>query len=104
MTNYYIPSIYIVPLISVDGQASPRLFIAPEIRHEKISYRPWPDAAVYTVCLGKKKKKKKKWTLRLSFNVIKYETYQLLAIDEVFPTITTIYIELRQKCLDFIWI
>ena len=39
MTNYYIPIIYIVPLISVDGQASPRLFIAPEIRHEKISYR-----------------------------------------------------------------
>ena len=32
MTNYYI---HIVPLISVDGQASPRLFIAPEIRHEK---------------------------------------------------------------------
>ena len=39
MTNYYIPIIYIVPLISVDGQASPRLFIAPEIRHEKISYK-----------------------------------------------------------------
>ena len=38
MTNYYIPIIYIVPLISVDGQASPRLFIAPEIRHKKISY------------------------------------------------------------------
>ena len=38
MTNYYFPIIYIVPLISVDGQASPRLFIAPEIRHEKISY------------------------------------------------------------------
>ena len=38
MTNYYIPIIYIVPLISFDGQASPRLFIAPEIRHEKISY------------------------------------------------------------------
>ena len=38
MTNYYIPIIYIVPLISVDGQVSPRLFIAPEIRHEKISY------------------------------------------------------------------
>ena len=38
MTNYYIPIIYIVPLISVDGQASPSLFIAPEIRHEKISY------------------------------------------------------------------
>ena len=38
MTNYYIPITYIVPLISVDGQASPRLFIAPEIRHEKISY------------------------------------------------------------------
>ena len=38
MTNYYIPIIYIVPIISVDGQASPRLFIAPEIRHEKISY------------------------------------------------------------------
>ena len=35
MTNYYIPIIYIVPLISVDGQASPRLFIAPEIRHKK---------------------------------------------------------------------
>ena len=35
MTNYYFPIIYIVPLISVDGQASPRLFIAPEIRHEK---------------------------------------------------------------------
>ena len=35
MTNYYIPIIYIVPLISVDGQVSPRLFIAPEIRHEK---------------------------------------------------------------------
>ena len=29
------PIIYIVPLISVDGQASPRLVIAPEIRHEK---------------------------------------------------------------------
>ena len=43
MTNYYIPNIYIVPLISVDGQASPRLFIAPEIRHEKISYKyPYP--------------------------------------------------------------
>ena len=42
MTNYYIPIIYIVPLISVDGQASPRLFIAPEIRHEKISYRKGP--------------------------------------------------------------
>ena len=38
MTNYYIPIIYIVPIISVDDQASPRLFIAPEIRHEKISY------------------------------------------------------------------
>ena len=38
MTNYYFPIIYIVPLISIDGQASPRLFIAPEIRHEKISY------------------------------------------------------------------
>ena len=38
MTNYYFPIIYIVPLISVDGQASPRLFIALEIRHEKISY------------------------------------------------------------------
>ena len=38
MTNYYFFIIYIVPLISVDGQASPRLFIAPEIRHEKISY------------------------------------------------------------------
>ena len=38
MTNYYIPIIYIVPLISVEGQASPRLFIAPEICHEKISY------------------------------------------------------------------
>ena len=38
MTNYYFPIICIVPLISVDGQASPRLFIAPEIRHEKISY------------------------------------------------------------------
>ena len=38
MANYYIPIIYIVPIISVDGQASPRLFIAPEIRHEKISY------------------------------------------------------------------
>ena len=38
MTNYFFPIIYIVPLISVDGQASPRLFIAPEIRHEKISY------------------------------------------------------------------
>ena len=36
MTNYYIPIIYIVPLISVEGQASPRLFIALEIRHEKI--------------------------------------------------------------------
>ena len=46
MTNYYIPIIYIVPLISVDGQASPRLFIAPEIRPEKISYsqtlQPFP--------------------------------------------------------------
>ena len=40
MTNYYILSIYIVPLVSVDGQASPRLFIAPEIRHEKISNKP----------------------------------------------------------------
>ena len=39
MTNYYIPIIYIVLLISVDGQASPRLFIALEIRHEKISYK-----------------------------------------------------------------
>ena len=38
MINYYIPNIYIVLLIRVDGQASPRLFIAPEIRHEKISY------------------------------------------------------------------
>ena len=38
MTNYFFPIIYIVPLISIDGQASPRLFIAPEIRHEKISY------------------------------------------------------------------
>ena len=38
MTNYYFPIIYIVPLISVDGQAFPRLFITPEIRHEKISY------------------------------------------------------------------
>ena len=38
MTNYYFPIIYIVPLISIDGQASPRLFIASEIRHEKISY------------------------------------------------------------------
>ena len=38
MTNYYFPIIFIVPLISVDGQASPRLFIAPEIRHEKSSY------------------------------------------------------------------
>ena len=37
MTNYYFPIIYIVPLTSVDGQASPRLFIAPEIRHEKTS-------------------------------------------------------------------
>ena len=35
MTNYYFSIIYIVPLISIDGQASPRLFIAPEIRHEK---------------------------------------------------------------------
>ena len=42
MPNYYITIIYIVPLISVDGQASPSLFIAPEIRHEKISY-PDPD-------------------------------------------------------------
>ena len=38
MTNYYFPIIYIVPLISIDGQASPKLFIAPEIRHEQISY------------------------------------------------------------------
>ena len=30
--------IYIEPLISFDGQASPRLFIAPEICHEKPSY------------------------------------------------------------------
>ena len=45
MTNYYIPSIYTVPLISVDGQASPRLFIAPEIRHEKI-YTNIPTCAV----------------------------------------------------------
>ena len=37
MTNYYFPIICIVPLISVDGQASPRLFIPPEIRHEKSS-------------------------------------------------------------------
>ena len=35
MTNYYFPIIYIVPLISIDGQASPRLFIAPEMRHKK---------------------------------------------------------------------
>ena len=42
MTNYYFPIIYIVPLISIDGQASPRLFIAPEIRHEKISYSSLP--------------------------------------------------------------
>ena len=35
MTYYYSPIIYIVALISVDGQASPGLFIAPEIRHEK---------------------------------------------------------------------
>ena len=40
MTDYYFPTIYIVLLISVDGQDSPRLFIAPEIRHEKkILYR-----------------------------------------------------------------
>ena len=37
MTNYYFPIIYIVPLISVDGQAPPRLFIAPEIRHKQNS-------------------------------------------------------------------
>ena len=34
MTNYYFPIIYIVPLISVDSQASPRLYIAAEIRPE----------------------------------------------------------------------
>ena len=39
MKNYYFPIIYIVPLISVDGQTSPRLFIAPEIRKEETSYR-----------------------------------------------------------------
>ena len=39
MTNYYFPIIYIVLLISIDGQASPRLFIAPEVRHKKISYK-----------------------------------------------------------------
>ena len=38
MTKNYFPIIYIVPLINIDGQASPRLFIAPEIRHKKISY------------------------------------------------------------------
>ena len=49
MTNYYIPTIYIVPLISDDGQASPRLFIAPEIRHEKISYwqSRYRDVSIY---------------------------------------------------------
>ena len=35
MTNYYIPIIYILPLISVDGEASPRLFIAPEKKSRK---------------------------------------------------------------------
>ena len=38
MTNYYFPIIHIVPLICVDGQASPRLFIAPEMRREKKTY------------------------------------------------------------------
>ena len=49
MTNYYFPIIYIVLLISVDGQASPRLFIAPEIRHEKISYK---SVIIYYKTLG----------------------------------------------------
>ena len=35
MHDNYFPTIYIVPLISVDGQVSTRLFIAPEKRHEK---------------------------------------------------------------------
>ena len=38
MTNYYFPIIYIVPLICVAGQASPRLFIAPEMCCEKNTY------------------------------------------------------------------
>ena len=46
MTNCYFPIIYIVPLISIDGQASPRLFIAPEIRHEKISYDVASDSVI----------------------------------------------------------
>ena len=50
MTNYYIPIIYIVPLISVDGQASPRLFIAPKIRHEKISYKLLEGGVPCIVC------------------------------------------------------
>ena len=33
MTDCYFPIIYFVPLISFDGQASQRLFIAPEICH-----------------------------------------------------------------------
>ena len=48
MTNYYFPIIYIILLIGVDGQASPRLFIAPEIRHEKISYSPQFMIAITT--------------------------------------------------------
>ena len=46
MTNYYFPIINIVPLISVDGQAPPRLFIAPEIRHEKNSYTVYGNSTV----------------------------------------------------------
>ena len=49
MTNYYFPIIYIVPLISIDDQASPRLFIAPEIRHEKISYKYSKDYHVLSM-------------------------------------------------------
>ena len=49
MTHYYFPIIYIVPLISVDGQASQRLFIAPEIRHEKISYPTFDRSPVFEI-------------------------------------------------------
>ena len=38
MTGYHFPFIYIVLLITVDGQAFPVLFIAPEIGHNKTSY------------------------------------------------------------------
>ena len=53
MTNYYFPIINIVPLISIDGQASPRLFIAPEIRHEKISYEILLPLNLACVCFNR---------------------------------------------------